>query len=394
MRTRVLLVAAALAAGSAAPVAVASSGSTLRVSHVPTSIDGSGRTDVTNALNGFLSSVGDGTKVEFPPHRHYRIEGTLRVEGHHDLVIDGGGSVFFARTDGLNRPAPTCGHSNSAACRFPNRTRSQWAFVNDTDVVVQDLHVVGSDQEPGPKGKYDPALEAQHAFDIGGVAGIVLDHVTASNVWGDFVYVGRVHVGKSLVRSSNVTVKNSTFRGASRQGWTITDGQRVTFVDNTVDSVRRSLIDIEANTKTNVIADVVIRNNRLGSSRFCTLSNIGAAATEHDFLITGNRSLDSLPLAFCIQGWPNARRSNYTVTNNVGTASRRPTEPMVSVAYVDNVVVRNNVQHFSSTRWPTRKGVNGSPQAPVNARCSSVTAAGNRFTNLPKGMPASVSKAC
>ena len=85
------------------------------------------------------------------------------------------------------------------------------------------------------------------------------------------------------------------------------------FFDNTVTSARRSLIDIEA-TKNATIAYVTIRNNRLGASRFCTLTNGGAPAVEHDFVIVGNRTLADMPMTTCITASPGTRHASTVPT--------------------------------------------------------------------------------
>ena len=165
-------------------------------------------------------------------------------------------------------------------CRYPNRTRAHWAFSNDKNIFVRNVNVIGSARNTGPNGAYTEALEAQHAFTILGSTNIILDHVSGRSVWGDLVYIGLALVPPRYVPSSRVLVVNSTFRGSSRQGWTVTSGQHVTFYNNTVESARRSLIDIEANSVTDVIAYITVKNNRLGSSRFCTFTNHGAPASS------------------------------------------------------------------------------------------------------------------
>jgi len=390
MRLRAACILVAVVVGSSASASWAASVPGPTVSFVPGSIDRTGHLDVTVALNAYLAGVPDGNTVVFPSRARYRIEGTLSLENRTNLVIEGQGATFFAATNGLARSVPGCDR-RSSVCRYPNRTRSQWSFSHDKNIVVRDVNVVGSDMHPGPLGIYDPALEAQHAFNIVGASRIVLDHVSARNVWGDFVYVGAAYVRPRYVTSTDVLVKNSTFRGSSRQGWSITNGERIVFVNNSVDAARRSLIDIEANASSDRIAYITIRNNRLGSSRFCTLTNYGAPAVEHDFVIAHNHMIDSRAIKICVQASRGARRSNFAITGNVGdVAGQGRNEPMVNIAYVDHVTVKGNVQHFSDSSWPWR----GSPQAPVTSKCSSVVVTANSFTPRPRGMPEFAGKRC
>jgi hypothetical protein len=192
-----------------------------------------------------------------------------------------------------------------------------------------------------------------------------------------------------------VTIQNSTFHGASRQGWSITNGQHVTFVHNSLYSARRSLIDVEANVSDDQIAFITIRDNQLGSYRLCTFTNYGAAATEHDFVFADNRSLGAVPMKICVQASPTALRKNFEIVNNVGaTGSFGLNEPMVAIAYFDNVTVKGNVQAFAAGAWPKRGGVNGGTQGPVTSTCSTVVVSGNTFTPRPTAMRDSVAKPC
>jgi hypothetical protein len=404
MRTRTVLVSIAVAVGlSVSGSAVVtgahfgafgggSAGATVAGANtaiVPPSIDATGKADVTIPLNALLAAAPNGTTVVFPANATYRIEGTLAVLNKKNFTINGNGSTFFATTDGLHPRLRSCDqHPGWPSCREPLRNRAQWLLLGDQNLTVRDVNVIGSDRHSGPRGIYDPLLEAQHGFQVVGDSGVVLDHVSARDVWGDFVNVGVGLVGRRWTASTSVLVENSRFHGSSRQGWSITDAQHVTFAHNVVDGSRRSLIDIEANTTGDVIAFVTIRDNQLGRSRFCTVSNWGAAATEHDFVIAGNHMMTGVALKVCVRAAPHARRSNFLISGNV--SSRTPNEPMVNLAYVDNVTVRNNVQQFAMN-WPGR----GSPQGPVTSKCSTgVVVTANRFMPRPARMPQSVQTRC
>jgi hypothetical protein len=365
-----------------------------RVVMVPASIDGTGQADVTVPLNALLASVPNDSAVEFPANRRYRIEGTLSLMNRRGVLIDGHGSVFFATTNGLKVAAPNCQPGDSG-CRLPNRIRSQWSLMNVRDVRIQNVNVVGSDKHAGPNGVYNPALEAQHAFNLNGVTKVVLNHVSARNVWGDLVYVGPSHTRSGMTPSTYVTVSNSVFHDSSRMGWTVTTGSHVTFTDNQIYNVRRSLIDVEPGTTAGIVTFLTISNNRLGASRFCTFSNGGAAAVVHDVVIVDNHSIANGALKFCIYGHANARRQNYVIAGNVGrVGSHGPNEPMVSATYVDNLIVMWNSQDFwSQNAWPRRAGRNGTPQAPVTATCSTIHLGSNHFSR-PAGMPEGIAKPC
>ena len=55
----------------------------------------------------------------------------------------------------------------------------------------------------------------------------------------------------------------------------MTNGRHVTFTNNVLSAARRSLIDIESNSKSDEISYLTVRNNQFGSYRLCTFTNYG-----------------------------------------------------------------------------------------------------------------------
>jgi hypothetical protein len=351
-----------------------------RIRRVPASIDATGVADVTEALNAFLKSSPTNSTVVFPPNGRYRIEGTLSIRGKTDLVIDGNNSTFFATTNGLAGPPPPNCQGNGPC--HPNRGRMQWNFQSDTDLYVHDTNVIGASTDSGVGGTYVVAYEAQHAYNIGSGHNVVLDHVTAKNTWGDLVYIGG---GDSNKPATNVVVADSTLDGASRQCVTVVDASHVLIAHNSIGLHRgctRSLFDFEANIPSSVITYVVIKDNRLGHSRFYTFNDAGAAATEHDITLDGN-TMDRAIFGVNVEGFPQAHRSNYRIINNVGTNAHN--QGSMHFEYVDGLVVSGNTQPYQPQNWPQR-GYLGS-QAPVWTNCSSnVSVRDNHFTPRPARM--------
>ncbi len=351
-----------------------------RTRHVPASIDATGVSDVTQALNAFLTSTPTNSTVEFPANGKYRIEGTLSVRGKTDLVIDGNNSTFFATTNGLGGPPPPNCQGNGPC--HPDRGRMQWDFQSDTNLYVHDTNVIGASTASGLGGTYIVAYEAQHAYNVGSGHNIVLDHVTAKNTWGDLVYIGG---GASNKPATNVVVADSTLDGASRQCVTVVDASHVLIVHNSIGLQRgctRSLFDFEANIPSSVITYVTIKGNLLGHSRLATFSDGGAAATEHDITIDGNR-MDNAVFSVNVLGFPHAHRANFRVTNNVGTNAHN--QGSMHFEYVDGLFVSGNTQPYTPANWPRRSYLGS--QAPVWAHCSrNVRVSGNHFTPRPARM--------
>ena len=74
---RLLVVAAALALSAPGLVVLPGESVAATVVTAPTSIDATGATDVTAALQSFLDSTPDGSTVLLQPAGRYRIEGSL-----------------------------------------------------------------------------------------------------------------------------------------------------------------------------------------------------------------------------------------------------------------------------------------------------------------------------
>lgn len=84
----------------------AGAGATSTIHQAPMSIDRTGTTDVTAALNAFIQSFPNGSTITFPAGSRYRVEHIVIIGNHSNLVIDGAGAVFFATTTGSG-VAPT-----------------------------------------------------------------------------------------------------------------------------------------------------------------------------------------------------------------------------------------------------------------------------------------------
>ena len=347
-------------------------------------IDATGNTDVTTPLNAALAALPNGSAVSFPVNGRYRIEGTLIVEGKTGITIDGNGSTFFATTNGSAVPGPQCGpNATSAACRYPNRGRYHWNLRNDTNVTLKNINVVGSAPHAGADWPGNIALEAQHGFNVGdNNHGIVLDHNTVTNVWGDNVYVAG--------GSKDVLIENGTFAHSARMGFSVTNADHVTFTHNLLDDARLAAIDLEPNGPNNTITNVVISQNRIGWSNHCTIDNYGNGnADVHDITIDGNQTFNT-PLRVCTQGAASHHRYNYTVTNNVGSqrASGPPNEPTLGFWYIDHVTITNNTQAFATRGWGTHF-----PAASFDKCGVSVQVSGNHFS-LPTGFADFAPRAC
>lgn len=238
-----------------------------RVTEAPSSISADCAVDVTSKLQSWINATPDNYTMRLKRDACYRVDGTLTFEHRSRLRIEGNGATLRAIATG-------------------NRTRSQLLLRVSSNITVQDLTVRGANPHAGAtENAYVPRLEAQHAFDVQGSKGVLLFHVQASDLYGDFVYVG---VGEKRP-SENVTVYQSWFERSGRQGISVTAAVNVAIVENVIGGAARSLFDLEANTTSTSIRHVLFIGNTTGAARNFWLANKGRDANIGDIRFIRNR---------------------------------------------------------------------------------------------------------
>jgi Right handed beta helix region len=271
-----------------------SASAALAATILPTGIDSSGIQDDTAALQTLLNTLPDGSTLAFQAGGKYRIEGTLHVTNKHDLTIDGNGALFFATTTG-------------------NRTRSQWSFEGGSNIVVRNVIVKGANPHAGTgDAAYVASLEAQHAFNIWSTNNIELDHVTATDVYGDFVYIGPQAGGLA----KNIYIHDSTFDRNGRQGISVTGADGVRIIRNTITDTRRATFDLEPNGPDWGALNVDIEDNTIGPGRLNVLSSAGIGPVSN-IIFSGNTI--ERPFNMLVGDTAGGRRGPFTIRDNVAT---------------------------------------------------------------------------
>jgi hypothetical protein len=293
---------------------------------VPSRVDPTGARNVTAALTSFINSVPDGSTVTFPDNARYRIEGTLRFAHRHDLTIDGNGATFFATTTG-------------------NRTRGQWSFAGGTNLTLRNMTVRGANPNAGTgESAYVESLEAQHAFNFEGVRGIDLSHVTATDVYGDFVYLG-MYIGPNIW-SSAVKIHDNTFARNGRQGITLTGAKNVEIWNNDITDTRRATFDFEPNGRGWGVTGVSIHDNTIGPGRLNFISAVGNGRVNR--IEVRNNTLHGRAMN---QTWQGARRHGLTIVGNVAdTEFGNPGGAAIYVTGYTGVRISGNVQPIQPGR--------------------------------------------
>ena len=289
---------------------------------VPRSIDATGRVDDTKTLQAFIDKVPNGRVIQFRHGGRYRVDGTLFLRNRRSLTVDGQGALVFAKTRG-----------------GPNR--AEWWIKSGSQITFRNLSVRGANPRGGvSKGAYVRKLETQHGFRFEGVNGIELDHVRVTDVYGDFVYLGR---DKKKRPCRNVWIHDSTFLRNGRQGIAVTSATNVIIERNTFNDTRRSTVDLEPNSRSWRVSNVFVLHNTVGKGRLLFVASHGQGPVDN-VVISGNRLLGH-PLTIDVLPPGTQRRSNWVVTDNVSNTTVR-TRPM-RFAGIDGLVVSGNTQRVT-----------------------------------------------
>ncbi len=325
------------------PIVVADAALTVAA---PTSIPSDCSRDVTAALNTWIASVPDNATLSFAPNGCYRVDGTLLVVDRVGLVFEGNHATFRAVTDGSEL-------GNTTKIRM----RSMWQFGGGSHITVRNLVVIGANPAAGRgDAAYQPRFEAQHGFLIQGPSSMLVERVTMSDVYGDFVFVG--------AGTDGLTVRDSVFTRNGRQGWTI-NGSNITFERNSISETRRATINMEPTYPTWASKNVMIRDNDIGKGRLFFFSSVGAPfAPMENINIVGNR-LHGKVMQIYVVGAVGAR-GNYHVLNNTSDGITSGFGATMVFRNVNDIEVRNNVQRLQPSHWLAGVSIMGATHTVVS----------------------------
>jgi hypothetical protein len=322
--------------------------------------------DVTAALSAWIASVPNGATLALRDGGCYRLDGTLRIDDRTGLVVEGRGATFKAVQD-------------------PDPRRRHILISGGGDLLIRDLTVVGNHPNGGTSAEaYSAQREFQHAFALAGVQGLRLERVRASDVWGDFVYIGPDLRGGRTVWSRNVTVVHSTFERNGRQGIAIVAGEDVVIDSNHLAQVRRATFNMEPTTEDWGARRVRITNNVTGRGRLLWFSSGGAGSNVSDIVIAGNTMQEATgtPVVYMVAP-RGARRGPVLIENNTLIVGGSP-EPGFRFARVSGLTIRNNRATFPASRLMTAVGLEEAQQATIQ---------GNRFCGAARVIAAQDSSA-
>ncbi len=326
---------------------------------VPTSIDATGRADVTEPLNAFLQRLPAGAVVSFPAGARYRVEGTVTLNRARDVTIDGHGATFFATTDGSG-VAP--GRGGGGRLHWP-RLRAHWRIRAGSGVTLRDMDVQGANPKGGANADaYVPALEGQAGIVVARSSGVTIEGVHISDTYGDGVWITGASTG--------VTVRDSTIERIGRQGVAVVNGQRIVVEGSRLRGISRSVFDLEPPGRA-LVQDIDLRDNDVGDYGNFLLAAGGGGPGVNDVVLSGNR-VDGGHGVSVFAGIEGRQRHGYHVVDNSGTGAARPVAGtnrtgLIQLVNLDQVEIRGN-----------RQRVDGVPAVSLDRVCN-VTVEGNDF---------------
>jgi hypothetical protein len=325
---------------------------------VPASIDATGTTDVSPALNAWIASQPDGSSLVFPDGSRYLLGGDagLQLDGRSGLTLEGAGSTLLLRTNGVSN-------------------RSSAFFLQDSrHITIRGFTVDGGNEATGTTGAEAAFHEQMNGAVVrAGSAFVEFHGVTWDRLYGFGVFVG---AEGGTAWPEDISIHDSTIRGGE-MGVAVVAGRRIRIVGNTINDSVYYPVDLEPDISQpgpngepghgGGFVDVLIADNDIARYGWGTdmTSWFVAAAPQDDVVdtavmdgltITGNRVHvgPAVPTGRYEEGLgglgirsdkANLKR-NFTITDN-WTADddvRQVAAAVLNLRNVENLVVTGNRQ--------------------------------------------------
>lgn len=315
---------------------------TASVVDVPSSVDATGTSDASAALQRFVDGQPNGSIIRFQAGGTYRMDHGLVLHDRHDLVFEGNGATLRAQGS-ASQP-----------------TDSLFALMDgDERITVRGLTLIGNNPDAGTKDAFHGGDEHLHGFYLGGASDILIEDVTISGFYGDCVYVG---TDGGTTWSGNIRFQDSTCTLSGRHGVGYIAGRDVVVERVTFDQIGMWIVDIEPNRASEGADGFLFQDNTVGSYGLTDQYLVwlvsaragaeGAIARNVSIIgntITGNPSsgYDDEPLGLNVYVDGNlGPRSDWVIRDNVATISLSRTThgAPIYIRDTDGVVVAGNRQ--------------------------------------------------
>jgi hypothetical protein len=308
---------------------------------IPSSIPADCSRDVTDAINRWMASVPNNRILVFGWRGCYRTERTLLVEDRIGLGFEGNRAVF-KRFD-LSPPE----------LRYPE-ANPHWQIIGGHDITVGHMRVEGTNiaSDTGKPGfsTYLLDFEFEHAFSIHGVHDLVVADVSADAIWGDGMYFagGDQYAEGHTV---NARVSDVTIDRNGRMGISLCNIDGGLFEDVLILHSRRAGFDFEPPPGT--VHNVEIRDSYI-HSHLIPFSSAGVGDVSN--IEIHHKEIEGLAVPWVyVKETYGLRRHNWSIHDNRVLQELGSPAPMLLFVNVDNVDVRRNISHATTTQ--SRKAV-------------------------------------
>jgi hypothetical protein len=309
---------------------------------VPLSIDSSGASDASAALNAWIATVPDGSTIVFRSGTTYRLDHGIKLVDRHHLTFEGNGTTLKA---------------NGSGSTHTDTPFALWGA--DSYITIRGFTIVGNNST----GMFTAYKENQMGVHIFGGKHIEIANNTIRNTWGDCVYVtSSEDSAGNRTWSEDVSIHDNACSYIGRMGIAIIAAKRVQIERNSFDRMSLDILDIEPDWANQGATDVLFRDNAIGTYahsdlyRSHVLSICGNAdapvanVTVDNNVVTGGRQTN----ARNSPGGVTARadrpnRTNIRFTNN--KSSNAGPGYMVDFENVTTLTVTGNVQPLTSGQF-------------------------------------------
>jgi hypothetical protein len=314
---------------------------TTRTVTVPDTIDATGTTEVSAALNTFIESVPDGSIISFPTGATYLLNEGIQISKRHNLVFAGDGTT-------LRVSAAAAGNNALASpfaigFLFPDH---DW-YGGCTDIVIHDFILVGNDATPGT---FTEGWEYEANLQIFDADRVEIYGITGSAAPGDFIHCEQVN---------GAWIHDNHAISTGRNGISVISGSGILAEDCAFDASGFITFDVEPNGVNDASSDVTFRNCTAGTygNYFSAVVPANTGAIIDGVVFDGNTvtggSLKTLV------GNGTTRIKHITFTNNKG--GRAAAGSVLQFSHVDSLTVTGNVQPLSSGALKSIADCTGAP---------------------------------
>ena len=291
---------------------------------VPDSIDATGASDASAALQTWLNSVPDGSTIVFKAGGTYRMDLGLIANGRSNLILDGNGATL---------------QSNGGFLEASSLLR----IFNDTDILIRNFTLIGNSPTPGV---FQGGQEGAHGVQIVGGARIEVAGCDISNTYGD--------CANTDYWSDSVCMHDCTCHYSGRCGFAVLSGTNLLIEHNTYDHNGGMVFDIEPYEEDGGADGVQFINNTslyqapYGPEDYFFGANVNGltqSAGINNVTVSGN-TLDHGVLKGIVAVSP-VRFNSVVVTDNTAVGDTAA-GPLLRFAHIDGLTVTGNQVALSS----------------------------------------------